>query len=154
MISVYKDAGGIWHEDRFRPLISGIGNLLLNFILVKFIGLYGIIISTILSVIFISLPWIIKNVNAMIFNRSPEEYFKIIIINTFKVAFSTAIVYLIVSFIDVGQLYGLILKGLITVFLMVILLMIMFRSDQQYNSAKELLFRLLKLDKILEKGGK
>ena len=90
----------------------------------------------------------------MIFNRSPEEYFKIIIINTFKVAFSTAIVYLIVSFIDVGQLYGLILKGLITVFLMVILLMIMFRSDQQYNSAKELLFRLLKLDKILEKGGK
>ena len=154
MISVYKDAGGIWHEDRFRPLISGIGNLLLNFLLVKFIGLYGIIISTILSVIFISLPWIIKNVNAMIFNRSPEEYFKIIIINTFKVAFSIAIVYLIVSFIDVGQLYGLILKGLITVFLMVILLMIMFRSDQQYNSAKELLFRLLKLDKILEKGGK
>ena len=151
MISVYKDAGGIWHEDRFRPLISGIANLLLNLLLVNFIGLYGIIISTISSQIFISLPWIINNVNVMIFDRNPGEYFKIIIINSFKVAFSTAIVYLIVSFINIGQLYGLILKGIITVFLMLILLIIMFRNNQQYNNAKELLFRLLKLEKILKR---
>lgn len=150
MISVYKDAGGIWHEDRFRPLISGVANLFINLLLVKVIGLYGIIISTIASVIFISLPWIVKNVNALIFNRNPGEYFKIIIINSLKVVFSTTIVYLIVSFINIGHLYGLILKGFTTVFFMLFLLMMLFRHDKQYNNAKELLFRLLKLDKVFK----
>ena len=151
MISVYKDAGGIWHEDRFRPLIAGITNLVINLLLVNFMGLYGIIISTIASQIFISLPWIVKNVTALIFDRNPREYFKIIIINTLKVLFSTIVVYLIVSFIHIGNVYGLMLKGLSTVFLTVFFLMICFRQDEQYNNAKELLFRLLKLDKVLKK---
>lgn len=48
MASVYKDAGGIWHEDRFRPLLSGITNLGLNLLIVKFLGLYGeIVISSV-----------------------------------------------------------------------------------------------------------
>lgn len=47
LASVYKDAGGIWHEDRFRPLLSGITNLGLNLLIVKFLGLYGIVLSTI-----------------------------------------------------------------------------------------------------------
>ena len=67
LLSVYKDAGGIWHEDRFRPLISGIINLASNLILVHFIGLYGVVISTIISVYGISAPWITKNVYNLIF---------------------------------------------------------------------------------------
>ena len=57
MASVYKDAGGIWHEDRFRPLLSGITNLGLNLLTVKFLGLYGIVLSTIVSMVIISAPW-------------------------------------------------------------------------------------------------
>lgn len=151
MISVYKDAGGIWHEDRFRPLIAGVTNLIINLLLVNFMGLYGIILSTIASQLFISLPWIVKNVTALIFNRNPREYFKIIIINTLKVLFSTTVVYVIVSFIHIENVYGLILKGISTVFLAVFILMICFRQDEQYNNAKELLFKLLKLDKVLKK---
>ena len=67
LLSVYKDAGGIWHEDRFRPLISGIANLVFNIVLVQFIGLYGIILSTIISVFGISAPWITRNVYKLIF---------------------------------------------------------------------------------------
>ena len=151
MISVYKDAGGIWHEDRFRPLIAGVTNLIINLLLVNFMGLYGIILSTITSQLFISLPWIVKNVTALIFNRNPREYFKIIIINTLKVLFSTTVVYVIVSFIHIENVYGLILKGISTVILAVFILMICFRQDEQYNNAKELLFKLLKLDKVLKK---
>ena len=38
-----KDAAGLWHSDRFRPLIGAFVNLVLNLILVQFCGLYGII---------------------------------------------------------------------------------------------------------------
>jgi len=74
MASVYKDAGGIWHEDRFRPLISGLVNLSLNLLTVKFLGLYGIVLSTIVSMVVISAPWITSNIFKLIFKRSAKEY--------------------------------------------------------------------------------
>ena len=70
MLSVYKDAGGIWHEDRFRPLISGLCNLVLNLIMVQMWGIYGIVLSTIISSFAVSIPWIINNVYRLIF---PDE---------------------------------------------------------------------------------
>lgn len=74
MASVYKDAGGIWHEDRFRPLLSGITNLGLNLLIVKFLGLYGIVLSTIVSMVIISAPWITSNIFKLIFKRSAKDY--------------------------------------------------------------------------------
>lgn len=73
MASVYKDAGGIWHEDRFRPLLSGITNLGLNLLIVKFLGLYGIVLSTIVS-IDICLIIIFINLRRMIFFREVTNY--------------------------------------------------------------------------------
>ena len=49
-----KDAAGLWHSDRFRPLVGASVNLILNIVLVQYCGLYGIILSTVLSYIFIS----------------------------------------------------------------------------------------------------
>lgn len=74
MASVYKDVGGIWHEDRFRPLLSGLVNLSLNFLTVKFLGLYGIVLSTIISMVVISAPWITSNIFKLIFKKSTKEY--------------------------------------------------------------------------------
>lgn len=53
MLYVYQEACGIWWETKFVPFIAAIVNLVVNIILVKAIGLPGILISTIVSVIFI-----------------------------------------------------------------------------------------------------
>lgn len=76
LLSVYKNAAGIWHEDRFRPLISGLVNLALNLLMVKFIGLYGIVLSTIISVYLISAPWLLRNVFTLIFPGNFKDYGK------------------------------------------------------------------------------
>lgn len=89
LVGVYKDAAGIWHEDRFRPLISGLINLFLNLILVNYIGLYGIVISTIISVIFVSVPWITRNVFTYIFPGKFMAYIKDIIFYIFVTTFVT-----------------------------------------------------------------
>lgn len=34
---VYKDAAGIWYEDRFRPLFTALLNLILNIIMVRYL---------------------------------------------------------------------------------------------------------------------
>lgn len=67
LLNVFKNAGGIWHEDRFRPLISAAVNLSLNLILVNCIGLYGIIISTIIALGVIEIPWLLKNIFSILY---------------------------------------------------------------------------------------
>lgn len=50
---VYQEACGIWWETKFIPLLAAILNLIVNIILVQIIGLPGILISTIVAVIFV-----------------------------------------------------------------------------------------------------
>lgn len=82
LLSVFKDAGGIWHEDRYRPLIYGVTNLVLNIIMVQFIGLFGIVLSTIITVFFISIPWIIHNIFSLLYKRKSTGYLKSIVYYT------------------------------------------------------------------------
>ncbi|MBE5905185.1 MAG: polysaccharide biosynthesis protein [Lachnospiraceae bacterium] len=70
LINVYKDAAGIWHEDRFRPLIAAGVNLGLNITLVNICGLYGVILSTVLSVLFVGWPWAMHNVFSNLFAKA------------------------------------------------------------------------------------
>lgn len=53
MLYVYVEAAGIWWSNRFYPIIGALVNLVVNIVLVQKIGLYGILLSTILSVIFV-----------------------------------------------------------------------------------------------------
>lgn len=78
--SLFKDAAGAWHEDRWRPLISSLANLAMNLIFVQFWGLYGVILSTILSQAVISIPWLLHNLFTTIYDK---KYFKTYVVNIF-----------------------------------------------------------------------
>ena len=71
---VYKDAGGIWWEDRFRPYVCMVVNLAFNILLVQYIGVSGIILSTVLS-LFISIPWENYTIFKYIFHCSSKKYY-------------------------------------------------------------------------------
>lgn len=74
LLLLYKDASGIWHKDRFRPLITSLTNLGLNLIMVQFCGLYGVLLSTVLSILVVGMPWLLKNLSETIFCRSMKDY--------------------------------------------------------------------------------
>lgn len=71
---VYKDAAGIWWEDRFRPYICMLVNVVLNIVLVQVIGVSGIILSTVFS-LFISIPWENYTIFRYVFHRSSKSYY-------------------------------------------------------------------------------
>ena len=75
LLNMYKDAAGIWHEDRFRPLVTAVVNLTLNLCLVHIWGIYGILLSTVLSMLVVGMPWLIKNLFTTLFVPSQmKEY--------------------------------------------------------------------------------
>lgn len=71
---VYKDAAGIWWEDRIRPYVCMAVNLVFNIALVQVIGVSGIILSTVLSLC-ISIPWENYTIFKYIFHCSCKEYY-------------------------------------------------------------------------------
>lgn len=72
---VYKDAAGIWWEDRFRPYVCMVVNIVLNIVLVQIIGISGVILSTVFSLL-ISIPWENYTIFKYVFNRSSKSYYK------------------------------------------------------------------------------
>ena len=52
----YKDACGLWAPDVLKPYIEAALNLGLNILLIQHIGLYGVLISTIISLALVALP--------------------------------------------------------------------------------------------------
>lgn len=76
LLSIFKDAGGIWERDKFRPLVSTLTNLFLNIITFKILGLYGIVLSTVFSLLFVSYPWLIINIDKYLFKIDVGKYLK------------------------------------------------------------------------------
>lgn len=50
-ITTIKTTSGIYHEDRFAPLVQAFINLFVSIVLVKFIGIMGVFIGTLVSAI-------------------------------------------------------------------------------------------------------
>ena len=54
---IYRQAAGLWWQDRFRPIAETITNFVLNIVLVKYIGVTGVMFSTIFCIVFIDCVW-------------------------------------------------------------------------------------------------
>ena len=98
IINLYKDAIGLWERDKYRPLISAIVNLILNIILVQIIGIYGIIISTIVSIIIVIFPWSTYILFKEYFKTGYKKYLKDYFINLVVTVFIALITYLVCSY--------------------------------------------------------
>ena len=69
VINMFKDAAGIWHKDRFRPLTAALVNLGLNLATVKWLGLYGVLLSSVVSIVAVQIPWLFHNLFSEVFPR-------------------------------------------------------------------------------------
>lgn len=54
---IYRQAAGLWWEGRMMPIVSSVINVTLNLLLIKRIGLAGIALSTVISVLFVNVIW-------------------------------------------------------------------------------------------------
>jgi hypothetical protein len=69
LINMFKDAAGIWRVDRWRPLTAALVNLCLNLITVRWLGLYGVLLSSVFSIVIIQIPWLFHTLFREVFPR-------------------------------------------------------------------------------------
>ena len=57
MCMTYRQAAGLWWQDKFRPLVESVVNVILCLVLVKPMGVLGVVLSSTICMFFINSVW-------------------------------------------------------------------------------------------------
>ena len=154
LLNVYKDAAALWHQDRFRPLVTAIVNLGLNLLLINKWGIYGVLLSTVISWVAVGIPWILKNLFDEFFERKRlGKYIRQLLTYTGAATVSGIIVSCICLKIGTGKWSDFLLSVAVSVVVPNIIFWIAFRKNQLLRASIQVLDRITKqrfhLEKIL-----
>lgn len=146
--AVYADAVGLWWETRYRAIIESVVNVLLNYILGKAFGIHGIIIATLISLIFINFFYGSQIIFKYYFkNKSVKEYFK----NHFKYLIITVVIsiitYSVCLFVNMAQMASFVIKILICIFIPNICYYIVYSKNENLIYCKNMIGDILKIKK-------
>lgn len=138
MLCLYKDAAGIWHKDRYRPLVTALVNLSLNLASVKLLGLYGVVLSTVISMLFVGMPWLIHNLFSEVFNRSSVEFVKSFVYYALTTVVACTVTFYINTNINDSGLITLVIKILICLIVPNTIILCIFCRNKDFSAALQL----------------
>ena len=140
---MYKDAAGVWHQDRYRPLIASAVNLILNIVLVKYWGIYAIVLSTIVSYLTVAVPWLIANLFHYVFSRDWKDYVVDMIKYFICTLIITSLCYVTCMLTSgLTVIMQLILNGLISVVCSSTLWILVYRKSRYFKAMIKLVDRV------------
>jgi O-antigen/teichoic acid export membrane protein len=152
LLNIYKDAAGLWHEDRFRPFITAVVNLGLNLLLVNVWGVYGVLLSTVISMVVVGMPWVIHNLFTHFFEKKMlKAYLLQVLTQTAAMAAAGALVCLICAQLHLAPIVQLICCGIISVILPNVLFFVLFYRSRQFRFSVQFADKITKGKLRLEK---
>ena len=147
MLYVYQEACGIWWETKFVPLVAAIVNLIVNIILVKMIGLPGILISTIVAVVFIyntGYAKVLFNTYFRIIQGGLKKYWARQFIYLLTAVLASAVTVIICSFVNIpSSLVTIIINGVICVVVPNLIFILIWRNLPEFGYVKVILNRIV-----------
>jgi O-antigen/teichoic acid export membrane protein len=141
--ATYKDAGGIWHGDRYRPLCVTIVNLGLNLLTVRRLGLIGVIGSTVVSYVVVGMPWMLHNIFTMLFQKKMRHYVAKCLYGILITLIGCLASSFVCQNVQINGLLGLIFKIVIVAIIANVVFIIAYYKTVEFGKAKNLLTRLL-----------
>lgn len=145
LLNVYKDAAGIWHNDRMRPLVKAIINLSLNLLWVQKWGLYGVLGSTIVALGIVGLPWIIRNLFTLLFDgHLVGSYVKILVSFAITTCISGTLVCILCKSIHLNGFLTLILCAAISAVVPNVVFIVVYRKHRLFRVSVQFLDKLTK----------
>ena len=130
----YREAAGIWEHDRIRPFVEAGLNLAINIWLVQWIGIVGVLISTIITMGIIRVIWGSYYLFKELFTEYSHGRYLLRQLYYFIVtAGAGTITYLVVGYIDIEGIPGLVIKGLVCGILAMILLVAAYFKTAEFK---------------------
>lgn len=134
----FKDALGLFWQDRYKPIIESIINLVASIILGIKYGVLGIFMGTIISTVTTSLwiePYILYK---YYFKENIIDYLYRFIKYTLVVVLTYLIVQKIVILISINGILGLLIKGVVSLILSILIMTIVFIKTNEIKHVKKI----------------
>lgn len=145
LLNMYKDASGMWHEDRFRPLTAALTNLILNLILVQLIGIYGILLSTVAAIVGVGMPWLLHNLFTVLFERAHLfDYLKKLLYYCVVIFVSCIITYFICEKISFGLVITILGRGIVCLIIPNLIYLMAYKSRKEFKDSLVLINKMTK----------
>lgn len=134
----FKDALGLFWQDRYKPIIESIINLVASIILGIRYGVLGIFMGTIISTVTTSLwiePYVLYK---YYFKENIIDYLYRFIKYTLVVVLTYLIVQKIVILISINGILGLLIKGVVSLILSILIMTIVFIKTNEIKHVKKI----------------
>lgn len=156
-ITTIKTTAGIFHEDRFGPIIQAAINLLISIVLVQKIGITGVFIGTLVSAILVPFWLTPYLVFKKIFHMPVSRYFNIYICYIILGLFAYYITNTVSQVIEVENTLSLLAKGIICLIIPNLIYCIVFFRTSEFkyitnvlkNSVLKISRKTVKRNKII-----
>ena len=149
---IYSDAKGLWYENRHRAIAESITNILLNIVLAKYFGIYGIICATLISLLIINFGYGSQIIFKYYFvNQKISDYFKRHGLYATITLIICVVTYFICSFIKIDGIIGLFIKAIICLFIPNILYLLIYSRTKIFKESMSYFKRIDFVKKILKK---
>ena len=142
--SMYSSANGLWWESRYRSLSETVLNIILNIVLGRLLGIYGIILATIISLFLCNYIWAVEIVFRLYFSmKRRKDYYKYQGKQSMVVFISAAITYGICGILPFERvLFQFVLRGIICLIVPNVFIYFIYRkTDTFIYATKKLLKR-------------
>ena len=133
IVMLYKDAAGLWREDMVRLYVANIVNIVLSIILVRPLGLYGVIGASALTYA-VSVPFLDKVLFRHFFHEPVGSYYRWEIREVIISLIVCAACYFVTSFMP-EEIIGLLVRGVSVVVVSLGLLFAFYWHDPAYRQA-------------------
>lgn len=120
----YREAIGTWDKDKIRPLCISIVNLIGTLISAYYNSLFGIVLSTIVAYLAVSLYWETKILFKYYFNKSCKNYFLKMLMYSIICLLIAILTYYICSLISLTGIIGFVIKVAVCVGVCSVLLLL------------------------------
>ena len=141
--NTFKEAAGIFHEDRFVPIIESVINIVSSIIFLKLYGLAGVFIGTITSSMILFLYSYPVFVYKKLFNRTYIQFLKIHCKYLVISVLCGIITVFIVNNIKINNNFlQLILNGVIVIIVPNLIQYLIFHKTEEFKYVKEMLAKV------------
>jgi Membrane protein involved in the export of O-antigen and teichoic acid len=151
VVNIYKESAGLWRETRFVPLANAVVNLTLNLITVRFWGLYGVLLSTVIAFVCVEMPLLIHHLFRTIFERKLErEYVINLMLYTGVCILACVLSFLICGMIRVNDVARLFINAAVCLTVSNLCFFAAFSRKPEFAQCRAMAVRMAKekLDKI------
>ena len=141
--NAYRDTLGLFKEGRIAPLISSFINIILSAILGNFLGIEGVFLASVLSILSTTFWYMPKVIFKNVFNDNIVVYFKKLFKFSFPIIIMYIISYILVNSIRYDGVLAFACKALI-VFIICILTLLLESYNEECRNIKKSVFNLLR----------